>query len=300
MANPFYPPKGARPDRGDASRGSIGHGADEAPLPFDPDRRGLWNGEQAGIRGRRQDSSMAFEDRNHARNGTEGPGGAAAFYVQDDIYSGGPRAGAAQPGLSYQPHPHHPGAFDNARYPPVLRSEGPSLSSSPRGPNATLLPHGQYNGYANGGGSSPQKYPEARYAYEDDEEDDDDDAFRAKEAQRKRAAAAGGLGAGQSGFTASSLALDTTRLNQYPPPSMHDINRPGTPGIYLDRPPRKEALNEKQREILATFPEDLDEEKGGLLTSAKKMAKNWREWVRWKYARKCLLSKARCLLQNLC
>lgn len=69
------------------------------------------------------------------------------------------------------------------------------------------------------------------------------------------------------------------------PPYMSSPDRPDSPGIYLDRAPKLDRLNEEQRKIVKTFPKDLDEEGGSLLKTAMDMCKNWRAWIKWKYTR---------------
>ncbi|KAI3624517.1 hypothetical protein CBS14141_002945 [Malassezia furfur] len=56
-------------------------------------------------------------------------------------------------------------------------------------------------------------------------------------------------------------------------------------GIYIDRPPDLEKLNEEQRAIAAEYAPDLDKEQKSLVRTLLSTALDWRKYVRWQYWR---------------
>ena len=72
----------------------------------------------------------------------------------------------------------------------------------------------------------------------------------------------------------SLLRLDPTISGVY----MGGIDRPGSPGIYPDRAPNMDKLNDEQKKIAKEFPKDLDEKNGSMVKNAVASIKDWRTW----------------------
>lgn len=59
-------------------------------------------------------------------------------------------------------------------------------------------------------------------------------------------------------------------------------SRPAPPGVYLDRAPDMDLLNEEQQKIAKQFPIDLDDPSSSLWKNIKWSIRNWTTFVRWK------------------
>lgn len=58
---------------------------------------------------------------------------------------------------------------------------------------------------------------------------------------------------------------------------------PEFPGIYRDRAPDLDLLNDEQRQIAKEYPPDLDDEPRTLVQSIRHAMVHWRKFVKWKY-----------------
>lgn len=289
MANPFYPP--VRGEQGHASRGSIGAGPNQQDMPFDPDRRAgsivrLGRGEQGSRAYGDEDGEGAEDYDGHweRRQPTEGPGGASTFYPKEyvtdpnvgtgtDGFGAGapPSSAATTSGVPYVSQPDYRATFQ-----PKPNANGDYDGQTKRGQQSSKRTNGMPV-YQQPAHLSPSYYEQQQRGsalfYEDD------------------------------GSRSPASPHDYALRHQYPPPnnefgysqSTFDLraplaagaDRPDTPGIYRDRAPRMEKLTHEQRKIAESFPKDLDEEGGSLIKTAIKMCKDWRSFVKWKYARTC-------------
>lgn len=105
-------------------------------------------------------------------------------------------------------------------------------------------------------------------------------------------------------FQPPPAPYDPHYLHEYPPrhsfntsPGPYDqrnythvMNRPDTPGFYLDRAPDMDKLNDAQKKIAKEFPKDLDDNEGSMMKSAVSSVKDWRTWIKWKYIRESFAS----------
>lgn len=63
------------------------------------------------------------------------------------------------------------------------------------------------------------------------------------------------------------------------------VSKDDDDGIYIDRPPKLDKLNEEQQAIAAEYAPDLDSEQKSLVRTLLSTALDWRKYVRWQYWR---------------
>ncbi|PWN50467.1 hypothetical protein IE53DRAFT_362357 [Violaceomyces palustris] len=90
-------------------------------------------------------------------------------------------------------------------------------------------------------------------------------------------------------------------VGPYPsPPGSQQPSRPESPfdGVYHDRPPKVEKMNEEQRRIYEQFPKDLDDEGGGrtMIESFRDLLKDWKKAFKLKYLHYWIIMIVICLL----
>jgi hypothetical protein len=216
-------------------------------------------------------SSAPMQDYEHPRQGTGGPGNASQYYSSQDAPLGGdvPAFGTGTDGF---------GGTDSYE------------EASGRGRQSIPYAQDYRHDYMQRGGDrhneqTPQQYHQPSYHTPTYDTTPQQSTMALSETSRQ--------------YPQHPAPYDQQYLHQYPPqnsftpsPGPYDqrvymggIDRPGSPGIYPDRAPNMDKLNDEQKKIAKEFPKDLDEKNGSMVKNAVASIKDWRTWIKWKYIR---------------